>query len=65
MSKRTKKDVQNSPEESRLGGWLWSKRGTVAEPWPTAEELLQDKGVQEILRRVNQETPRSDESEKK
>lgn len=39
-------------QELDFGGWFTRVEGTVAEPWPTAEELLADKDVQAEIRKV-------------
>ena len=34
---------------SGYGRWLFRKKGTAAEPWPTAEELWNDPKVQKAI----------------
>ena len=64
-TKYAKKNDQKSSKEPRLGGWLWSTKGTIAEPWATPEELLKDKKVQQILQRARQNVSRKNGGEKK
>lgn len=33
--------------------WLFQSKGTVAEPWPTEEDLLADSEVSQIIERHN------------
>ena len=33
--------------------WLFRSKGTVAEPWPTAEQLLEDPHVQQAIKEHN------------
>ena len=44
--------------EEGWGWWLFRKgaKGTAAEPWPTAEELWNDKNVQKSIKRHNEFT---------
>ena len=35
-----------------ISWWLFKKKGTVAEPWPTAEELRDDPDVQNEIKMV-------------
>ena len=36
----------------KKGFWNWLVRGTVSEPWPTKEELLNDPKIQEKMKTV-------------
>ena len=37
-------------QESGYGWWLFRKKGTAAEEWPTAEELWNDPNVQKAIK---------------
>ena len=54
LKKRTKCEPQkvNQQRTGYISGWLFRTKGTVAEPWPTAEELHKDKNVQNEVERV-------------
>ena len=45
--------IPTKKEQSpKLGGWLFNVKGTVAEPWTTAEEILKDKKLQDEIEKV-------------
>ena len=47
--------IPTKKEQSpKLGGWLFNVKGTVAEPWPTAEELWEDPEVQEEIKKFEE-----------
>ena len=50
ISKLLDKSKKNQEEDSGYGWWLFRKKGTVAEPWPTAEELWNDPKVQKAIK---------------
>ena len=60
MSNEKKSKAQSSQEvreeKKRKTGyiswWLFRKKGTVAEDWPTAEELRDDRDVQNEIKTV-------------
>ena len=56
MSKDTAEEAKSKkPAKKRktgYGGWLFRTKGTVAEPWPTGEELLNDPQVQKEIKKV-------------
>ena len=41
-------------QESGYGWWLFRKKGTAAEEWPTAEELWNDPNFQKEIKEVRQ-----------
>ena len=46
-----KRDFEKKQEQDYgYGWWLFRKKGTAAEPWPTAEELWNDPEVQKALK---------------
>ena len=48
-----KKVIQTKKKQNpKLGGWLFNVKGTIAEPWTTAEELLKDKKLQEDIKKA-------------
>ena len=47
---QAKKDTQK-PD---FWDWLIHGKGSVSEPWPTAEEVLQDKSVQNEIKEVKE-----------
>ncbi len=59
MAKKIKdrvKPTQKTKEKKQklgYGNWLFRKKGTAAEPWPTAEELWNDPEVQQAIRAYN------------
>ena len=54
LRKKTKEESQrvNQQKNGYISGWLFRTKGTVAEPWPTAEELRKDKNVQNEVKMV-------------
>ena len=59
MSNQNKEEVKkNNQEEKKKKPTYWQRvihgKGTVAEPWPTAEELWADPKVQKSLRKHNE-----------
>ena len=56
-NKAKKAEDKEKPDEDWLpfeGNWLPWTKGTVAEPWPTAEELLNDPKVQNEIEKVRE-----------
>lgn len=51
--KKTTKDTKEQKQHLGYGNWLFRKKGTVAEPWPTAEELWNDPEVQKMIKAHN------------
>ena len=49
LSKKVGRIEQQNPS---FGGWLFRTKGTVAEPWTTAKEILADKDVQKEIEEV-------------
>jgi len=47
--------LKENKKEKNLGygNWLFRKKGTAAEPWPTAKELWEDPEVQQIIQAHN------------
>ena len=56
LKKRTKGESQkvNQQRTGYISGWLFRTKGTVSEPWPTAEELHKDKNVQNEVKKVRE-----------
>ena len=54
LKKRTKGESQKEKQQKTgyISWWLFRTKGTVAEPWPTAEELCKDKSVQNEVEKV-------------
>ena len=51
--KSTQKPEKEKKQDSGyVNWWLFRDKGTVAEPWPTAEELWKDPDVQEEIKKV-------------
>ena len=44
---------QKNNNNGYVNWWLFRKKGTVAEPWPTAEELWKDPKVQATVKAHN------------
>ena len=53
VSKALDKLKKIHEDDSGYGWWLFRKKGTVAEPWPTAEELWNDPDVQKSIQAHN------------
>ena len=49
-------------DDSGYGWWLFRKTGTVAEPWPTAEELWNDPDVQKSIQAHNRSAKKRNRS---
>ena len=49
LSKKIGKNKEQSPS---FGGWLFRTKGTIAEPWTTAEEILADQDLQKEIKAV-------------
>ena len=47
------KTEKNNKDLGYVNWWLFRDEGTVTEPWPTAEELWKDPGVQEAVKAHN------------
>ena len=67
MSSQNKEDgTQNNPEEQNKKPTYWERvikgKGTVAEPWPTAEELWRDPEVQKSIQAHNQSVKKRNRS---
>ena len=55
--KPANKAAEKKAKKSQAGyviWWLFRSKGTVAEPWPTAEELWNDPEVQKSIQAHNQ-----------
>ena len=54
--KESKKQQSKRKKDQKPGFWEWLIHGTgsVSEPWPTAEEVLQDPAVQEEIQKVRE-----------
>ena len=46
--------TEKKQEKSGYGKWLFRKKGTAAEPWPTAEELWNDPEVKNAIKAHNE-----------
>ena len=57
-SQNKEKVIKNNPERQKKKPTYWERvihgKGTVAEPWPTAEELWNDPEVQQSIQSHNQ-----------
>ena len=62
VSKALDKSKKNREDDSGYSWWLFRKKGTVAEPWPTAEELWNDPDVQKIIQDHNQSAKKRNRS---
>ena len=53
MSYDSKKKPVDKTED-KIGFWdkIFHGKGTVAEPWPTVQEVLSEKAVQEEIKKV-------------
>ena len=49
LSKKVGRIEEKNPS---FGGWLFRTKGTVAEPWTTAEEIFEDQELQEEIKKV-------------
>ena len=54
--KKSKNSSQTAKKNQKPGFWEWLIHGTgsVSEPWPTAEEVLQDPSVQKEIQKVRE-----------
>jgi len=52
--KKPTQETKETKQKSGYGNWLFRKEGTVAEPWPTAEELWENPEVQKSIQSHNQ-----------
>ena len=57
MSQKKKKQKQK--QKSAWANWLFRKKGTAAEPWPTAEELWNDPEVKKAINAHNESVKNS------
>ena len=48
-----KKNKQKEKKNKYVNWWLFRNKGTVAEPWSTAEELWDNPKVQEAIKNHN------------
>lgn len=48
------KTEKNQKQDDGYGWWLFRKKGTATEPWPTAEDLWNDPKVQQALQNHNE-----------
>ena len=48
-----KKSAEQKKKASYVNWWLFRNKGTVAEPWPTAEDLWSDPKVQDAIKNHN------------
>ena len=55
LKNKTKEGSQkaNQQKTGYISWWLFRTKGTVAEPWPTAEELKKDENVQSEIQAVS------------
>ena len=51
---KPKQETEEKKQESGYSNWLFRKKGTTAEPWPTAEELWNDSEVKTAINAHNQ-----------
>ncbi len=49
-----KPQKENQQRTGYISWWLFRTKGTVAEPWPTAEELRKDENVQREVKTVRE-----------
>ncbi len=54
LEKKSEDNENLTEQKSGYGNWLFRKKGTAAEPWPTAEELWEDPKVQESIQAHNE-----------
>ena len=47
-------DKKEKPKKGYISWWLFKTKGTIAEDWPTGEELINDKDVQNEIKGVRQ-----------
>lgn len=59
-----KTNPQKKKDGHNFGGWLFKVEGTVAEPWTSAKELLEDKKLQEKVKQVREIVQTSRNSKK-
>ena len=50
--KETEDKKKAKKRKTGYGGWLFRTKGTVAEPWPTGEDLWKDPKVREEIKKV-------------
>ncbi len=54
-SKKPLDKIKKSQKQNDgYGWWLFRKKGTAAEPWPTAEDLWDDPEVQKAIQNHNE-----------
>ena len=46
--------VKKGAQKPDFWDWLIHGKGSVSEPWPTAKEVLQNKSVQDDIRKVKE-----------
>ena len=56
------KITKNQDQDDGYGWWLFRKKGTAAEPWPTAEDLWNNPKVQKAIQNHNELIRRKDRS---
>ena len=49
-----KNQTKKGDQKPDLWEWLIHGKGSVSEPWPTAEEVLRDESVQEDIRKIKE-----------
>ena len=52
-------------EKTKKGFWDWLVQGTISEPWPTKEELLNNPKVQREMKIVREQFPEEQQEKKK
>ena len=63
-SPAAKSKEKNHKNSGYVNWWLFRTKGTVKEPWPTAEELLSDPEVQKDIAAVNRAFSQNTQSNK-
>lgn len=57
MSNQTKPETGNKTKKTDDGPtfweWLWEGKGTVSEPWPTAEEVLKNPELKKEIQAIH------------
>ena len=46
-------EKKEQKREARYGMWLFRKKGTAADPWPTAEDLWEKPSIQKAIQDHN------------
>ena len=47
------KKIQKKKKKPGYGWWLFRKKGTASEPWPTAKDLWEDPEAQKMFQEHN------------